>query len=201
MKLYYTPGFCLLSPHIVLHELGGQFDVERVDVATKTTETGADFRAINPKGYVPALRLGDGEVLTEGAAIVQYLADSNGAQHLAPEPGTLARARLQEQLNFIASELHKAFGPLFQGATGEAKDAAVANVGNRLDHMERQFADGRAYLLGDHFSVADAYLFVVARWTGPTGIGLARWPRLSTFVERVRQRPSVVAAMAVEGLA
>jgi glutathione S-transferase len=201
LKLYYTPGFCSLSPHIVLHELGGQFDVERVDVETKTTETGADFRAINPKGYVPALRLGDGEVLTEGAAIVQYLADSNGARRLAPEPGTLARARLQEQLNFIASELHKAFGPLFHGATGEAKDEAEANVGNRLDHMEKQFADGRAYLLGDHFSVADAYLFVVARWTGPTGIGLARWPRLSAFVERVHQRPSVVAAMAAEGLA
>lgn len=201
MKLYYTPGFCSLSPHIVLHELGGQFDVERVDVETKTTETGADFRAINPKGYVPALRLGDGEVLTEGAAIVQYLADSNGARRLAPEPGTLARARLQEQLNFIASELHKAFAPLFRGATGEAKDAAVATVGQRLDHMEKQFADGRGYLLGDHFSVADAYLFVVASWTGPTGIGLAQWPRLAAFVERVRERPSVKAAMAAEGLA
>jgi glutathione S-transferase len=201
MKLYYSPGACSLSPHIVLRELGHNFDIERVDVATKVTETGADFRAINPKGYVPALRLADGDVLTEGAAIVQYLADSSGARQLAPEPGTLARARLQEHLNFIASELHKAFAPLFHGATGEARDAAAANVGRRLDHLEKQFADGRSYLLGDGFSVADAYLFVVATWTGPTGIGLTQWPRLAAFVERVRQRPSVVAAMAAEGLA
>lgn len=201
MKLYYSPGACSLSPHIVLRELGRDFDIERVDGTTKVTETGADLRAINPKGYVPALRLADGEVLTEGAAIVQYLADSNGAYQLAPKPGTLARARLQEHLNYIASELHQAFAPIFHGATGEARDKAAAKVGHRLDHLEKQFSDGRNYLLGDSFSVADAYLFVVATWTGPTGIGLDRWPGLAAFVERMRQRPSVVAAMAAEGLA
>ena len=201
MKLYYSPGACSLSPHIVLHELGGQFDVERVDVATKTTESGGDFRAINPKGYVPALQMRDGQVLTEGSAIVQFLADINGARHLAPEPGTLARARLQESLNFIAAELHKAFAPLFHGASGDAREAAVANVGRKLDLVEAQLGDGRSHLLGDSFSVADAYLFVVASWTAPTGIGLDRWPRLAAFVERVRRRPSVVAAMAAEGLA
>lgn len=201
MKLYYTPGFCSLSPHIVLHELGGLFDVERVDVATKKTETGADFRAVNPKGYVPALQLQDGQVLTEGAAIVQFLADVNGARHLAPEPGTLARARLQESLNFIATELHKAFSPLFHGATGEAREAAIANVGRKLDVVEAQFGDGRSHLQGEAFTVADAYLFVVASWTGPTGIDLDTWPRLAAFVERMRRRPSVVAAMAAEGLA
>lgn len=202
MKLYYSPGACSLSPHIVLRELGKDFELERVDAASKITETGADFRRTNPKGYVPALELDNGEVLTEGAAIVQYLADSNRAVELAPATGTLARARLQEQLNFLASELHKAFGPLFHAdASPDAKNAAPANVGRRLDLIEKTLSDGRSYLLGDSFSVADAYLFVLSSWTGPTGIGLQKWPWLQAFVERVSQRPAVKAAMAAEGLA
>jgi glutathione S-transferase len=201
MKLYYSPGACSLSPHIILRELGISFDLERVDTATKTTESGEDFRTVNPKGYVPALRLDDGEVLTEGAAIVQYIADTNGASELAPPFGTLGRARLQEHLNFVASELHKAFSPLFRAdASEEAKAAASANIGRRLDHIEHVLSDGRSYLLGDKFTVADAYLFVVSSWAIPAGIGLDRWPNLAAFVERVRSRPAVKAAMKAEGL-
>lgn len=201
MKLYYSPGACSLSPHIVLRETGAAFDLERVDLATRKTESGADYAAINPKGYVPALTLDNGEALTEGAAIVQYLADQAPHSGLAPASGTLPRARLQEHLNFIASELHKAFGPLFTAnASDDVKGAARENVARRFDHLEKALSDGRSYLLGEAFSVADAYLFVVANWAKPTGISLDRWPRLAAFIERVAQRPSAQAAMRAEGL-
>jgi glutathione S-transferase len=201
MKLYYAPGACSLSPHIALREAGARFDLERVDLATRTTETGEDYTRVNPKGYVPALRLDDGEVLTEGAAIVQYVADRHPEVGLAPPAGTLARARLQEQLNFVASELHKSFSPLFDPAAVDGeKQSALGGIARRFDHVERTLADGRAYLVGERFSVADAYLFVVARWAKPTGIGLDRWPRLAAFVERVEARPAVRAALAGEGL-
>jgi len=201
MKLYYSPGACSLSPHIILREAGLNFELERVDMATRTTETGADFAQINPKGYVPALQLDNEQILTEGAAIVQFIADQRPEADLAPASGTLERARLQEHLNFIASELHKAFSPLFNpAASEEAKRAAPANVARRLDHFEKVFSDGRPYLLGNQFSVADAYLFVVSTWTGPTGIGLEKWPRLAAFVERVAGRKTVQAAMRAEGL-
>lgn len=201
MKLYYAPGACSLSPHISLREAGVSFDLEKVDTRTRRTESGADYLSINAKGYVPALQLDDGEVLTEGAAVVQFIADRHPDAGLAPAGGTLERARLQEHLNFIASELHKAFTPLFDPSAPEAaKQAAPAAVARRLDHVERLLADGRAFLLGERFSVADAYLFTVASWTGPTGIGLDRWPRLAAFVARVAARPSVQAAMRAEGL-
>jgi glutathione S-transferase len=200
MKLYYAPGACSLSPHIVLREVGSSFALERVDLATKTTESGEDFRKVNPKGCVPALELEGGVVLTEGAAIVQYIADAAGAADLAPPVGTLARARVQEHLNFVASELHKAFGPLFHAdASEEAKRTASASISGRFDQVERVLSDDRPYLLGEQFTVADAYLFVVSRWAAPTGIGLDRWPRLSAFVERVGDRPAAKAAMAAEG--
>lgn len=201
MKLYYSPGACSLSPHIVLREAGMDFEIERVDHASHLTETGADFMQINPKGYVPALRLDDGQVLTEGAAIVQFIADLHPASALAPKPGTMERTRLQEHLNFIATEYHKAFGPFFSpDATEAAKTAAATNVAHRLDHFERFFADGRSYLLGDAFSVADAYLFVVSTWTKPTGIGLEKWPNVSSFVARIAGREKVQEAMCAEGL-
>lgn len=201
MKLYYSPGACSLSPHIVLRELGFQFDLERVDTSRKTTANGADFRKINPKGYVPALTLDDGEVLTEGAAIVQYLADRKPEARLAPPAGTLERARLQEHLNYLASELHKAYSPLFQAnASEEAKQAAVTNVGRRLDYLDGRLADGRAYLLGDVYTVGDPYLFVLARWAGPTGIALAQWRHLDAFCKRIAGRDAVRAAMHAEGL-
>lgn len=202
MKLYYAPGACSLSPHIVLRELGLQFDLERVDLATKKTATGADFLKINPKGYVPALQFDDGEILTEGAAIVQYLADGKPDARLVPPAGSLSRTRLQEQLNFLASELHKAFTPLFQrNASDETKKAALSNVERRLDLVEQMLADGRPYLMGDAYTVADAYLFVLSGWSKPTGIDLAKWPKLSAFAQRMRQRAAVGAALQAEGLA
>lgn len=201
MKLYYSPGACSLSPHIVLREAGMDFEIERVDLASHLTETGTDFVQINPKGYVPALRLDDDQVLTEGAAIVQFIADLHPEAGLAPKPGTLERARLQEHLNYIAAEYHKAFAPLFASDASEsAKAAAVTNVKRRLDYFERIFADGRSYLLGDTFSVADAYLFVISTWTKPTGIGLDKWPNVADFVTRVASREKVREAMRAEGL-
>lgn len=199
MKLYYIPGACSLSPHISLREAGVSFELDKVDAGK--TAGGKDFKTINAKGYVPALQLDSGEVLTEGAAVVQFIADQNPKAGLAPPAGTIARARLQEHLNFIASELHKAFGPLFNPqASEESKKAAPDQVAKRLDYVESLLADGRTFLLGDTFSVADAYLFVVANWTGPTQIGLDRWPKLKAFVARVAERPAVQAAMKAEGL-
>lgn len=202
MKLYYSPGACSLSPHIVLRELGLEFDLERVDLAAKKTASGADFRQINPKGYVPVLQFDNGEVLTEGAAIVQYLADQRPDARLAPPAGSLPRVRLQEHLNFLASELHKAFAPLFnRSASEDVKKAAAENVSRRLDNVEALLADGRPHLMGDTFSVADAYLFVLSSWTKPTGIDLGKWPKLAAFAQRVASRPAVGAALRAEGLA
>jgi len=202
MKLYYSPGACSLASHITLREAGAAFDLEKVDVSQKKTEHDADFWAINPKGYVPALALDSGEVLTEGAAILQYIADQHPAAGLAPAAGTLARARLQEHLNFVATELHKAFTPLFNPATSDAEKAAgKQRVEQRLSLIEKQLADGRSFLLGESFSVADAYLFVVAGWTKHFGIDLAVWPQVAALCQRVAARKSVQAALQAEGLA
>ena len=201
MKLFYAAGACSLSPHIVLRELDLPVTLEAVDLRSKKTASGADFTAINPKGYVPALQLDDGEVLTEGAAIVQYLADKYAPGTLAPPAGTVERARLNGHLNFVSAELHKAFGPLFNPAiTPEAREAAVANLGRKLDMAEKAFADGRTYLTGPDFTVADAYLFVVLSWAPKLGVDLARWPRLGAFSQKVAGRPAVQAAIEAETL-
>ncbi|EBA17487.1 glutathione S-transferase [Roseobacter sp. SK209-2-6] len=201
MKLYYKPGACPMASHIALHETGRAFEIEAVDTAVGRTETGADYHAINPKGYVPALGLDDGSILTEGPAILQYIADSHPEAGLAPKVGTLARARMQEQLNWIGTELHKAFGPLFRDGTSEAgKDEARTAVAGKFDLIEAQLADGREWLVAGQFSVADAYLFVVSNWANFTGIDLARWPNLVAFVTRTASRPSAQAAMRAEGL-
>lgn len=201
MKLYYAPGACSLSPHISLREAGVAFEIIKVDTVTHRTESGADFKAINPKGYVPALVLESGDVITEGAAVVQYIADRFPTAKLAPENGTLERTRLQEQLNFISSELHKAFSPLFnKTASTEAKEAATAQLVKRFGNLEGQFADGRPYLLGDAFTVADAYLFTVINWSNHTGVSLAPFPRLNAYLQRIGERPAVRAAMQAEGL-
>lgn len=201
MKLYYAPGACSLSPHIALREAGLPFTLERVDTRTGQTETGVDYSTINPRRYVPALRLDDGEVLTEGAAIVQYIADLAPEAELAPKAGTLARARLQEELNFIASELHKAFAPLFRAATTEdGEREAKAQIGRRFDDVEHKLADGRSHLLGERFSVADGYLFVVTNWARHKGIALDPWPKLQAFMARVGERETVQQAMRTEGL-
>ncbi len=202
MKLYYKPGACSLASHIVLNEIGATFDLEKVNTSTKKTETGADFLNVNPDGYVPALTLDSGDILTEGAAILQYLADQSPENDLAPKSGTLERARLQQHLNFVATELHKSFGPFFSGRdlSADEKDATAQNIGKKLTHFENLFADGRNYLLGDTFSVADSYLFVVTSWTKYTGIDLSPWPKLAVFLRRVSARPAVLASLKAEGL-
>jgi len=201
MKLFYATGACSLSPHIVLREAGAKFDVERVDLATHRTANGVDFNTINPKGYVPVLQLDSGELLTEGPAIVQYIADQNPQAKLAPPNGTFERARLQEMLNFISTEVHKQFTPLFNpGASAEVKSAALDKIQSRFKFLEKHFGDGRAYLLGDNFSVADAYLFTIVNWTFFVKISLAEFPRLAAFHQRVTGREKVKETLRAEGL-
>lgn len=200
MKLYFSPGACSLSPRIVLNEAGIPFTAEQVDVRKKVTASGADFRTINPKGYVPALQLDDGKVLTEGAAIVQYLADLAPASGLAPAAGSFERYQLMEWLNYIAAEVHKGFSPLFMpGTSDDAKAAARTAVGNRLNYIEQQMA-GHDYLMGAQFTVADAYLFTVLGWCGYVGMSLDDWPALKSYMARVGARPAVQQALRDEGL-
>ncbi len=200
MKLYYSPGACSLSPHIVLNEGGFTYDTERVDLASGKTETGADYRAVNPNGYVPALLLDDGLVLTEGPAIVQYLADRVSTKRLAPPAGTMERYRLMEWLNFISTELHKAFGALFDPHTPNSwKDIVKARLAQRCDYVSRRL-DGKTWLMGEDFTVADAYLFTVLGWGKYVGIELTPWPTLTAYLGRVAARPAVQATLKAEGL-
>jgi glutathione S-transferase len=196
MKLYYSPGTCSLHPHIALREAGVPFELERVDIRSHKVHDGSDYYAVNPKGYVPALRLDDGSVLTEGAVIDQYIADLKPEKKLIPAAGTTERYRVQEWLNFIASEVHKSFGPLF-GKDEAAKVAPRARLEGRFDLLAKQL-QSHPYLTGDTFTVADAYLFNMLRWTAFTGIDLAKWPALQAFFARVEQRPAVQEALAAE---
>ena len=200
MKLYYAPGACSLAPHIVLNELGLPHRLIRVDLKTGKTEQGDDFRAINPKGYVPALELDSGERLTEAAVILQYLADSVPAAGLAPAAATAERYRLQEWLNFIATEIHKGFSPLWNAAIGsDEKQRVVDRLGARLDWLATQL-EGRDFLAGNTFGVADAYLFTVLNWGQWLGVDIARWPALKAYSARVAVRRGVRAALLAEGL-
>jgi glutathione S-transferase len=199
MKLYYAPGACSLSPHIVAEEAGISLDLEKVNLGTHKTDSGEDFYAVNPKGYVPALKLDDGSILTEGPAIVQYLADRKPGSHLAPENGTLARYKLQEWLTFINSEIHKNFGPLFGAASEEVKADSKAKIAKRFDYVNKELA-GKEYLLGTNFTAADAYLFVMLTWANHLKIDLTPYSNLHTFFARVFARPKVHAAMKAEGL-
>ncbi len=201
MKLYYAPGACSLSPHIVLLEAGLPFSKERVDLRTKKTEAGSDYLAVNPKGAVQALQLDNGAVLTEGAVITQYLADSKPDSTLAPRAGSLERYRLMELLNYIASEVHKGFGPLFNPkASSDVKEFAIAGLSAKFDWLSG-FLGAKTYLLGDTFTLPDAYLFTVLNWTKGVGIDLKKWPVLAAYQARVGQRPKVQEAMRAEGLA
>lgn len=201
MKLFIKTGACSLSSHIILEESGLDYETESVDLATKVTEYGNDFLAINPKGYVPALLLDSGELLTEGAAIVQYLADRVPEKRLAPVNGTIERYRLQSWLAFIGAELHKSFSPFFNPAAGDAwRAAARANLERRLGYVEQQLT-GQDYLQGEDFSVADAYLFTVLGWADFIKLDLARWPGLVAYRERIASRPAVRAVLRDEGLA
>ena len=200
MKLYYSPGACSLAPHIVLHEAGCEFEIERVDIPTKKTESGADFWEINPKGYVPALKLDDGDVLTEVAVILQYISDQNQAAHLAPKFGSVERYHLLEWLNFIATEVHKQIGALFNpNMTPEMKAVQLGVIERRMNALDKML-DGKQYLMGDDFSVADAYLFNIMLWAKKHNIDIAQWPNVSAVTARVGARAAVVEAMTAEGL-
>jgi glutathione S-transferase len=200
MKLYYKPGACSLSPHIVLNEGDFTYECEMVDFATGKTESGADYKTINPNGYVPALQLDNGDILTEGPAIVQYLADRVPEKHLAPANGTMQRYHLIAWLNFIATELHKSIGASFNKQTPEAwKDLIKTRMPQRFDYVSDQL-DGKTWLTGDNFSVADAYLFTVLSWCKGVDIDLASWPIITAYLKRVGERPAVVAALKQEGI-
>ena len=201
MRLYYKAGACSQAVNIVLQELGVRCDLDAVDRATGMTESGVDFRTKSPHGYVPALELDDGTVLLEGVAINQYLADRNPASGLAPRPATLERAEFNALLNWLASELHKSFSPFFKlKLEGSNRAAALDVLSSRMDRLERRLSDGRAYLTGHAFTIADAYAFVITGWADRLGFGLARWPHVAAYRERVAQRDSVRAALRAEGL-
>lgn len=198
MKLYYSPGACSLASHIALRELGLPFEAVPVDLRTKRTKSGEDFAALNPKGYVPVLQLDDGSMLSEGPAILQYLADRKPEAKLAPANGTFERYRLQEWLAYIGSEVHKTFGGFFNpAATAEQKEALKPVLARRLGYVEQHLAQ-RDWLVGGTFTVADAYLYVVLGWSGIVGFDLAAFPRLQAYHARIAQRPAVQAAQAVE---
>ena len=200
MKLYYSPGACSLSPHIVLQEAGLAYTPVLASTKSHKLQDGTDYYTINPKGYVPLLELDNGERLSEGPAIVQYIADQVPAKKLAPANGTMARYRLQEWLNFITSELHKGIGGLFNPAMPEDYKPAVKEKAlGRLKWVDSQL-EGKNYLMGEEFSVADAYLFTVTNWTKPTGIDISGLKNLGAFMARMMERPAVKAAMTAEGL-
>ena len=198
MKLYFAPFACSLSPHIALREAGLSFELARVDLRTKKTSDGEDYTAINPKGYVPALKLDNGDVLSEGPAIVQYIADLRPEAGLAPARDSFARYRLQEWLNFISTELHKQFSPLFSPTLpAPQREQAIKKVKRRLAHVEEQLK-AQAFLLGEQLSVADIYLFTVLRWTRTVRLDITEFTRVTEYLARIAGRPAVVAALAYE---
>jgi glutathione S-transferase len=200
MKLYYSPGACSLAPHIVLNELGASYDIEKVDLAAKKTESGADFTGVNSKGYVPTLELGKGEILTEVSTILQYLADKAQNSSLLPAFGSMDRYRAMETLNFIASELHKGIGGLFNPAMPEdGKKAIIDRVKRHLAWLDSELAK-KPYLLGEAYSVADAYAFTVLGWSKWVNLDLSPYAHIVAYLDRVGARPAVQAALKKEGL-
>lgn len=200
MKLYFSPGACSLSPHIVLREAGLHFELDQVDLSTKKTVEGKDFTAINPNGYVPALELENGQVLTEGPAIVQYIADLVPEKHLVPATGSFERYKLMASLNFISTELHKTYGPLFSSTSSEeARNTAIAYLTKRVNFVNAQLTKSE-FFCGDQFSVADAYLFTVLCWSRYVKFDLSPWSSVVAYLEKIGARPAVHAAMVAEGL-
>ena len=198
MKLYHTPGACSLAPHILLEESGLDFDTVMVDLRAKKLADGGDYLAINPKGSVPALDVGDGEILTENAIILQYIADRSGRDDLLPREG-LARYRVLEWLGYISTELHKGFGPLWNPSTpDEVKASTRELLGKKFDYVQGRLTGD--YLTGDRFTPADAYLFTVLRWTDVHGIDLSRWPGLVAYRRRVGERAAAARALEAEGI-
>jgi glutathione S-transferase len=200
MKLYYWPGACSLSPHIVSREAGIDLQLAQLDRAERKTADGTVLSSVNEKNQVPVLELDDGQKLTEGPVIVQYLADQKPAAGLVPPPGTMERYRVQEWLNFITSELHKTFGPLFRPTTPDDFKVTLRDMlGQRFDWIDKQLA-GKQYLMGEKFTVPDAYLFTVLRWSPRVGIDLSKWKNITAYIDRVAARPKVQEAMKAEGL-
>lgn len=200
MKLYYSPGTCALAPHVVALEAGISLELVKVDLKSKTVKTEGDFWAINPKGYVPVLELDDGEILTEGPAIAQYLADLRPASGLAPANGTFARVRVQEMLNYITAEIHKSYSPLFNPEVlPQVREERLSYLKRRYAYVE-QLLEGRNYLIGEQMTIADVYLFVVSRWARGVKLDLSEFPRLEALLKRVGSRKSALQAMRAEGL-
>jgi len=199
MNLYYSPGACSLAPHIVMREAGFPVELKKVDLKAKQFE-GGDYKQVNGKGYVPAVKLDDGSVLTEAPVIMQYLADQKPDAGLAPKAGSMERYRLQEWLNFITSELHKGMGNFFNPAlTDDWRKAVTDRLSLRMDWLSKQL-EGKKYLMGDKFSVADAYLFVILNWAAPSKFDMGKWPVLQEYHKRVAARPKVQEALKAEGL-
>ena len=200
MKLYYTPGACSLAPHMALREAGLSFDLEKVDLQTKTTESGSDYLVVNPKGYVPALELDSGELLTEAGVLLQYIADQAPASGLAPAAGSIERYRLMEMIHFISTELHKGFSPLFDPEVSEeAKQAQLELISKHLAYLDDLFTD-RSWLMGDAFSVADCYLATMLSWAQYIKMDLTAWPNLAAYAGRVMSRPAIGETFKAEGL-
>jgi len=200
VKLYFSPGACSLAPHILLNEAGYAYETEKVDLAAKKTASGGDFFAINPKGYVPAIALDDGQLVTEVQVILRYLADQKPQSGLMPKPGTMERVRAEEWLNFVASEMHKSYGPIFRPTTPEEyKTLSRAYIARRLAILEKQLA-GNQYVLGDKFSAADAYAFTILRWSGFTKVDLTPFPSIVAYMARMEARPKVQQTLKEEGL-
>ncbi len=202
MKLYYAPSACSMAPHIVSREAGIKLDLVKVDIPNKKTEGGGDYWKVNFKGYVPTLELDNGETLTEVGVICQYLADQNPESRLAPKQGTMERYRLMEWLNFIATEMHKQFGALFNPKyTPEMREVQMGVIGRRVKPLEEKLADKRQYLMGDQFTAADAYAFTILNWNKGLKLDLSPWPNIKAYYERVGQRAKVQETLKAEGLA
>lgn len=203
MKLYYTPGVCSQAVHIALNEANLPHTIEKVDLANKSTESGADYTQISPLGYVPALELEDGNVLLEAPAMLQYIADLRPDTQLAPVNGTLERVRLQERLNYTASELHKSFGPFFAATKpeGALKEQALNKLRQRFSKLEADLSDGREFIMGDTFTVADTYIFVVANWAAIINFDISAFTNIKDYLARIAKRPSVREVYKREGLA
>jgi glutathione S-transferase len=200
MKLYYAPGACSLAPHIAAREAGLDIEFEQVDIRAKKTSDGGDFFAVNPKGAVPALRLDDGAVLTENAVVLQYIAEQAPGSGLLPPAGSIERWRVLELLNYIATEVHKGFGPLWNPASSpEVREATIKVLGKKFDFLQQQLGD-KPYLAGETFTVADAYAFAVLSWTGFHKVDFTSWPKLQQYLARIAERPGALAALRAEGL-
>lgn len=202
MKLYFKPGACSLASHIVLNELKQSFELESVNTEQGITDSGADYKRTNPNGYVPALQLETGDVITENIAILQYLGDKDPHSKLTPQHGTMEQVKLLELLSFASSELHKAFSPFFSGSEMDEESQALAKskISKRIDFINANLKPDSLYLLNDDFSVADAYVFVILNWSGFINFDLSPWPKVQSYIDRIKNRHSVVKAMTREGL-